>query len=545
MILDFDNVSYRYPSSPSPTLRGLDLEVAAGETLLIAGASGSGKSTLARAAVGLIPHFHGGELLGRVRVDGLDTRDHPVHVLFAHAGIVFQNPDAQLFNQTVEAELVYGLESLGLESREIERRLAWVSDLTGLGPFLRRPPHSLSGGEKQRVALAAVLALRPGLLLLDEPFTHLDQEGASALRAILAAVRAEGMAVAVAEHRLQELAATVNRLVVLYRGRVGTQGIPREVLGRDLSPFDLQAPPLVRLFREAGLPGVPLTVEEAVLLLDRPEVLKILGGESGHPSRDEKKGGNDRGRPMVEAENVTFGYGDRPVLNGVNLTIREGECVVLVGRNGAGKTTLLRHFMGLLRPREGRVRIMGQDTSRTSVAGLARHVGLAWQNPNDQLFQANVRQEVLTGPRALGIENPAWWDHLFERFGLLPLLGRSPFRLSEGEKKRVAFASALAAHPEVLLLDEPTAGQDEPFRRELGSLIAELRAEGRAVVMVTHDLEFAAEHGSRWVALAEGRVVADGPPEVVMASRSAMARAGLRPTQRFVLLERLKQLNRL
>jgi energy-coupling factor transporter ATP-binding protein EcfA2 len=504
MILDFDNVSYRYPSSPSPTLRGLDLEAAAGETLLIAGASGSGKSTLARAAVGLIPHFHGGEFLGRVRVDGLDTRDHPIHVLFAHAGIVFQNPDAQLFNQTVEAELTYGLESLGLEAREIERRLAWVSDLTGLRPFLRRAPHSLSGGEKQRVALAAVLALRPAVLLLDEPFTHLDQEGASTLQTILAAVRAEGLAVAVAEHRLHEVAAAVDRLVVLAQGRVGAQGPPREVLGRDVSPFGLQAPPLVNLFRKAGLPGTPLTVEEAVLLLGPAEIAKIVGEEPGHPSRREVEGDKGRGRPLIEAENVTFGYGDRTVLNGVNLTIREGECVAVVGRNGAGKTTLLRHFMGLLRPREGRVRIMDQDTARTSVAGLARHVGLAWQNPNDQLFQANVRQEVLTGPRVLGIENPVWWEHLFERFGLLPLLGRSPFRLSEGEKKRVAFASALAARPEVLLLDEPTAGQDEPFRRELGILIAELRDEGRAVIMVTHDLDFA-RLGGRIIEMRDGR----------------------------------------
>jgi energy-coupling factor transporter ATP-binding protein EcfA2 len=238
-------------------------------------------------------------------------------------------------------------------------------------------------------------------------------------------------------------------------------------------------------------------------------------------------------------EDVWFGYQGVSVLRGLSLTLNRGECVALVGRNGAGKTTLIKHLNGLLKPKRGAVEVLGRDTLRTPVATLARHVGFAWQNPNDQLFQATVRDEVLTGPRALRAYDPGWCNLLYERFELGPLLGRSPFQLSEGQKKRVSFAAALSSRPEVVVLDEPTAGQDESFRRELGRFISELLGEGKTVLLVTHDLEFAAEHAGRWIALAGGRIVADGPPDSVMADPSAMSEAGLRPTQRFRLMQAL------
>ena len=234
MVLRFDGVSYRYPGDTEWSLRDLHFAVSPGERVLVAGASGSGKSTLCRAAVGLIPHFHGGDFRGQVRADGLDTRETPVHQLFGHVGLAFQNTDAQLFNQTVEAELTYGLESLGLSSPEIERRLAWSSDLVELGPLLDRRPHTLSGGEKQRVVLGAILALRPRLLLLDEPFTHLDPEGGERLRTILGTVHGEGIATVITEHRLSDVIADVDRLVILDRGQVAVEGPPREVLAEDV-----------------------------------------------------------------------------------------------------------------------------------------------------------------------------------------------------------------------------------------------------------------------------------------------------------------------
>jgi len=551
MVLRFEHVSFRYSGIAEWGLRELDLAVHPGEMVLVAGASGSGKSTLCRAAIGLIPHFHRGSWEGRVWVDGLDTRDHPVHRLFGHVGLTFQNPDAQIFNQTVEAELAYGLESLGLVSDEIERRLSWVSDLVELGPLMHRPPYSLSGGEKQRVILGAILASKPRLLLLDEPFTHLDPGGAERLRTLLRSIRAEGIALIIAEHRLHEVVADVDRLIVLNEGKVVADGPPRRVLAEDLSAFGLNLPPLVRFFREQGWKERPLTVGEATDVIKgkfhKGELGRFVASDGltreslGYPSSLTNSPQNDSS-PMIEVEDLEFGYDGGGVLQGVNLILHRGECVALVGRNGSGKTTLVKHFNRLLKPKRGLVKILGQEAGRKPLAELSRHVGFAWQNPNDQLFQANVRDEVLTGPRVLHAYDRDWCDRLIERFGLEPLLDRSPFQLSEGQKKRVAFATALAVRPELVVLDEPTAGQDEPFRRELAVLMKELRAEGRTVVVVTHDLEFAAQHADRWVVLAQGRVVADGPPNTVMADAQVMAASGLRPTQSFQLREILGKL---
>ena len=550
MVLQFDHVSFRYSGITDWGLRDIDLIVHPGEMVLVAGASGSGKSTLCRAATGLIPHFHRGSWEGRVCVDGLETEDHPVHELFGHVGLTFQNPDAQIFNQTVEAEIAYGLESLGLASDEIEHRLSWVSAVVELGPFLNRPPYSLSGGEKQRVILGAILALKPRVVLLDEPFTHLDSGGAERLRMLLRSIRSEGIALIIAEHRLHEAVADVDRLIVLNEGKTVADGPPRHVLAEDLSPFGLNLPPLVRFFREQGWRERPLTIAEATAVLKdkfhKGELGRFdgLNCESLDSPRNLVNSPQNDSSPMVDVENLEFGYDGKSVLEGINLTLNRGECVALVGRNGSGKTTLVKHFNRLLKPKRGLIKILGQEAKTKPLAELSRHVGFAWQNPNDQLFQANVRDEVLTGPRALHAYDRDWCDRLVERFGLDPLLDRSPFQLSEGQKKRVAFATALAVRPELVVLDEPTAGQDEPFRRELAVLMKELRAEGRTVVVVTHDLEFAAQHADRWVVLAEGRVVADGPPNTVMADARVLAASGLCPTQSFQLRELLERLEK-
>ena len=541
MTLHFEKVSYRYPGMDTWAIHDLDLTIHPDESVLVAGASGSGKSTLCRASIGLVPHFHQGQLMGRVLLEGLDTCQHPVYQLFRHAGLVFQNPDAQLFNHTVEAELAYGLESLGLFPPDIEERLAWVQKLLGLESLIKRSPHTLSGGEKQRVALAAILALRPRILLLDEPFTHLDPEGAEQLRATIRLIRSEGIALIIVEHRLHEIITDVDRLIVLHQGERKMDGSPHHILSGDISTYGLNLPPLVRFFRALGWKKIPLTVEEALREIDAnhlsAQVLLNLRDKNsivvGSPP--------SALGPVVETEDLWFYYKDRSILRGVHLRLDHGECVALIGRNGAGKTTLVKHLNGLLKPNRGSLKVLGQDTRRTSASKLARHVGFAWQNPNDQLFRTTVREEVLTGPRVLQAYDPVWCNRLFERLGLGPLLDRSPFSLSEGQKKRVSFAAALAPQPELIIFDEPTAGQDDPFRRELAELIHELQREGRTVVLITHDLEFAAQHASRWLILAEGQIIADGSPDAVMANHTAMAKAGLRPTQRFQLIQALKE----
>jgi energy-coupling factor transport system ATP-binding protein len=540
MILRFEGVSYRYPGPEPWALNGVDLTLRAGESVLIAGTSGSGKSTLCRSCIGLVPHFHHGEWIGKVLVDGLDTTQHPVYELFRHAGLVFQNTDAQLFNQTVESELTYGLESLGLAQGEIDQRLAWASKLAQLGDLMGRPPHLLSGGEKQKVALGSILALQPRLLLLDEPFTHLDPQGTEELRKILRTMKSQGMALIIVEHRLHEIIQDVDRIIVLHRGKIVAEGSPDQVLAREISDYGLNLPPLVRLFREMGLRGRPLSVEDAIKELKDQNLVTPFSARLSKGAKNTSTPFPETSPPMVEAEEICFSYHGLPVLQNIHFKLLRGESVALVGRNGAGKTTMIKHLNGLLRPCSGHLKVLGQETLTRSVSNLSRHVGFVWQNPNDQLFQPTVREEVLTGPKALRSYDPSWSDELFNRFGLVSLLERSPFTLSEGQKKRVSFAAALAVKPELIVLDEPTAGQDELFRKELAKFISELQSEGRTVMLVTHDLEFAAEHANRWLVLADGQLVADGPPAAVMADPKAMTRAGLRPTQRYQLIQALK-----
>jgi energy-coupling factor transport system ATP-binding protein len=540
MVLRFEGVSYRYPGAKPWALNGVDLTIRPGESVLITGASGSGKSTLCRSCIGLVPHFHHGEWMGKVFVDGLDTSQHPVYELFRHAGLVFQNTDAQLFNQTVESELIYGLESLGLAQGEIEQRLEWASKLVEIGELMDRPPHFLSGGEKQKVALGSILALRPRLLLLDEPFTHLDPQGTEELRIILRRMKSEGMALVIVEHRLHEILRDVDRIVVLHQGKIAADGSPDQVLAREISGYGLNLPPLVRLFCEMGWKGRPLSVEDAIKELKDQNLATPFSARLLKEAKKASIPFPTTSPPLVEAEDICFSYQGLPVLQNIRFNLLKGESVALVGRNGAGKTTMVKHLNGLLRPHSGQLKFLGQETLRRPVSELSRYVGFVWQNPNDQLFRTTVREEVLTGPKALGSYDPSWCDELFNRFGLVSLLERSPFTLSEGQKKRVSFAAALAVKPELIVLDEPTAGQDELFRRELAKFIAELQREERTVLLVTHDLEFAAEHANRWLALADGRLVSDGRPEAVMADSKAMTRAGLRPTQRYQLIQTLK-----
>ncbi len=526
-VIRVSGLRYRYAGKGSKwILDDLDLEVRPGEYVLICGPSGSGKSTLCRTLNGLIPHFFGGRMEGRVIVAGLDTREHPVGELFAHVGLVFQNSEAQLFNSTVESELAFGLESLGLLPAEIEERVTQTAEIVGITHLLHREPHQLSGGEQRLVTIAAVLALRPEVLVLDEPYASLDPANVARVREALSETHRRGTAVVLTEHRLENAVADVERMVVLHRGRVALEGMPQDVLAEDVTDLGLSPPAVVRTAKALDLPYIPLTVEALVSAAEGRQLPADL-----LPHRP--AGASTTEETLISVQDVGFSFGGRPVLRDVSLTLNAGECLALVGANGSGKTTLVKHFNGLHRPDWGRVSVLGSDTRRRSVSELARHVGLVLQNVNNQFFKLQVREEMEVGARALGCYDEAWLEDLTEWFRLAPLLERTPYQLSEGEKKRVAFAAVLAAKPEVLVLDEPTTGQDWPFRRALKQLMDDLLTRGLSVVLVTHDLDFAEQCADRWVLLAEGRVLATGSPWHVMRQTDAMERASLQPTQSF------------
>jgi energy-coupling factor transport system ATP-binding protein len=532
-LVQLEHVRYRYPDASAYALDDIHLNISAGEYVLLAGASGSGKSTFCRLLDGLIPHFYVGSLDGSVLVEGVDTRARPVHEWFARVGLVFQNPDAQLFNSTVAREIAFGLESLGLPRGEIRERIEWTLQAVQIEPLRDRPPHSLSGGEQQLVAIAAMLALRPRVLVLDEPFANLDPAAIARVRALLRDIHEQGTTLVLAEHRLHATLQDATRLIVLDRGHVAKDGAPREVLAEDVAGYRLNVPFVVKLAHSSGWRHIPLSVDEAVELARKEDHLLLPDRRNGaHAAPADAS-------QVVEARDLSFVREGRAILQDIQFELKRGECAALVGKNGSGKTTLLKHLNGLYRPTAGSLRVLGQDVTRARVSDLARQVGLVFQNPNDQLFKPNVREEIEVAPRALKRMEPAWIDKLIGMFELMPLLERSPFTLSEGEKKRVAFAATLAAHPAIVALDEPTTGQDAAFRSALARLMRELQSEGMTILLATHDMEFAELVASRWLVLADGRIIAQGAPDEVMHNADAMQRAALRPTARFRVMQAL------
>jgi energy-coupling factor transport system ATP-binding protein len=473
--IQIDRVRYRYPGG-TWALKGLDLVLDAGHYAVMFGANGSGKSTFAYLLNGLIPHFFGGELQGTVCVAGLDTRQADVGRLFGRVGLVLQNTDAQLFSSTVEDEIAFGLESLGLPPEMIEARIRETAAALGLEPLLKRPPETLSGGERRLAAIASVLGTDPPILVLDEPFSNLDWKYARRVSALLAGMHRAGKTLVVIEQTSGSFLRDATRLAVMEAGRCVFSG---------------------------GLAEGSQT-REFVRLVPRYPLPPPAGASAG-------------GEPLLSVEHLGCRLGEKDVLTDVSFTLQPGETAVLVGENGAGKSTLARHLNGLLRPARGDIRLNGRSIRRHPVAELANRVGLCFQNPNDQFFKATVREEIDVGLRRKGAPRDGRCEDLCRSFRLSGLLDRPPQRLSEGEKKRVAIASVMAMDPELLVLDEPSASQDAISKEALAGLIADIAGQGKAVLVATHDLEFAEACSRRWLLLQEGRIVADGSPGQVRA----------------------------
>jgi energy-coupling factor transport system ATP-binding protein len=525
-------LTYRYRQKSRPVLKGIHLDIFGNDYLLITGRSGSGKSTLCRTFNGLIPHFYGGVLTGKVFVAGAPVDQTSVAALFNQVGMVFQNPEAQLFCRSAEQEIVFGLESLGLPRHAIEDRLQDALDQAGINALRQRDPQTLSGGEKHLVLIAAMLALRPRVIILDEPFANLDPVNVLRVRRLLRELHAKGCGIVLCEHRLSRAAPDATRLVVIHEGKIAADGAPHGILANAAAAWGLEPPLATRIGAALDLTPLPRSIEDMPSIPPQPALIEAL--EPPLPEAFTHRGQP----PAVEVDHLCCQLGNRPILTDISFALHPGECLAVVGANGAGKTTLLRHLIGLQRPTKGRIRIKGRDTAGTPISDLARDVGLAFQNPDNQFFRLTVDQEIRVGPETLGTVDDTWIEELMAIFRLEAFGGHAPYRLSGGEKKRVAFASALASRPAVLALDEPTAGQDFEFRRNLRNFLGQLQARGQAIIIVTHDLTFAERTASRWLLMAEGRLLADTAPGRIMADPALMARAGLEATDRFRLAQR-------
>ncbi len=471
-------LSVRY--GPVEALRGLDLDVAEGDCLLITGPSGCGKSTLARALAGLIPHAIPAELSGAVWVNGQDTQAHTVAQLAHHVGIVLQNPASQLFHLTVAEEVAFGPRNVGLPEDEVQRRVAWALEATGLGDFGGRRPAALSGGEQQRVAIAAVLAMLPRVLVLDEPTASLDLEGTRAVLDTLGSLNRDlGITIVLVEHRLAPAIPMADRLVIMDQGRIVRQGPPRALL-QDRALRD-----------EFGLrrPRTTPTTPWQELLEPLPR----------HP---------DGVTPLLALEKVTAGYGRQEVVHDLDLTLYPGDFAAAVGPNGAGKTTLALLAAGLLKPFRGRVVFSGAGRPRPG-----RDVTLLFQNPVDQLFTDTVGEEIAFGPHNYGRFDPGFQAEILAQADLAQLQGRCPTHLSVGQQQRTALAACAALRPHLLILDEPTLGQDWSHLQGLMDFVLRLNHQGTAILLISHDYKLIYRYAQRVFLLEGGRLTFTGRPQ--------------------------------
>ncbi len=521
--------SYRYPQLGSQwALRNIEVQINAGEYVLLCGASGSGKSTLVRALTGLIPHGYDGVIEGSIVIDGVDTRSRPLAEWFTTVGVVFQSPQWQLFNSTVTRELAFGLESLGCQRQVMRQRIDAVAAQLGIEHLLERNPQQLSAGEQLLVALGTVLVVGARIIVLDEPFANLDGMHVAQVQAILRTLHQQGVTIIVAEHRLGLVAADATRMIVLHEGQIVLDGRPADVLAHDIRRFHLEPPLPTQIGRVLGLDPLPLTVEALLARVDRQQFMEVY-----QPSVVTLQRGN--GSPLLRTHQLTYAIGQLQLLDSIDLQVHAGESVAIVGANGAGKTTLIKHFNGLYRPQHGRVNVLGRDTRTTPVSELARSVGMVFQHPDDQLFCASVRDEVAIGARVMGVFDPARLRDVLQALQLEPLADRSPFALSAGEKRRLTLAAAMLIDPPILLLDEPTTGLDWPARQTLATYIREQTAAGRTIVMVTHDLDFAGMVSSRWLVMAGGRLIADDSPLAIVSDPACIATAKLLLPERYRL----------
>ncbi|KGN37996.1 cobalt ABC transporter ATP-binding protein [Knoellia aerolata DSM 18566] len=514
-MVQLDRVSVTFDGAPGPTLRDVSLRIDEGELVLVVGRTGSGKSTLLGTITGHVPHFTGGTLAGHVRLLGRDTREHRPRDLADLVGVVGQDPLAGFVTDTVEEELAYGMEQLGLGAATMRKRVEETLDVLGIADLRGAALRELSGGQQQRVAIGSVLTAHPRVIVLDEPTSALDPTGAEdVLATITRLVHDLAVTVVVAEHRIERVLQYADTVVHVGTDGVVTQGDPATAM----VTADV-APPVVELGRWAGWSPLPLSVRDA---RRRATAWRSLAPR--HPDRIPTDGPT-----LVEARDVVITHGPVVAVAGVDLTLRGGEVTALMGRNGAGKSSLLWGLQGSGDLRSGSVRVHatdgprdGVDVHRLDAAQRRRHVGLVPQSAADLLYLDSVGAECVQADRESGREAGTCRGLLD---GLAPGVpdDRHPRDLSEGQRLAVVLAVQLTADPPVLLLDEPTRGLDYAGKAALRRSLHDLTARGRSVVVSTHDVEFVAETADRVVVLAAGEVVADGPTREVVVSSPAFA----------------------
>lgn len=517
--LEIEDLSYCYPESSSPALKQINLEIPEGQFVIIAGESGSGKSSLLRSISGLAPGFYGGRSTGRIQIDGADIRQIERRDLLQKVGMVFQNPESQLIMMSVEQELVFGLENLGLANRLMQRRLMEVSAAMGLTPYLQRFIPELSGGEKQKIALASVLAMQPEILLLDEPTSQLDPIAAEEFLSVVRRLNEDhGLTIILIEQRLERCCHLADRILFMEQGEIRTDYRVDET-GFNHWPLKMPAvflPPVPRLFAAAGYKELPVSVKQGRQTLQRDISLPVVANKQS-PSLAKSVTGAENNQLLVDIQGLWFTYPNgQEVIKNLELKIKAGDFIAVMGENGAGKSTLLKNINGLLRASRGQIQVWERDSSKISLEELAVNIGYLPQDCKDFLFLSSVSEELSFTMKNRNLPDDGYKELIINKLRLNSFLASNPRDLSAGEAQRVAIASILLSKPGLLLLDEPTRGLDYQMQEELGELLRRLSQEGTAIMLVTHDVEFVAQYARDVVLLFGGTVITKGSKHEVL-----------------------------
>jgi len=545
---ELEDVSFTYAGGDREALQEVDFELRPGEMVGIMGASGAGKSTLAKCLNRIVPRFENGTFRGIVRVGGRALDGERVCDVASMVGMVFQDFEAQLFSTNVAHEVAFAMEQIGMPRDEIAARIGPALAAVGLAGFDDRDPTSLSGGEKQRLAIASVLALKPGVVVLDEPTSDLDPEGKAEVFALIHRMRGQGVSLVVIEHEAEELR-NCDRIVLLREGKIIAHGPPAELMVRLelLEDCGVHPPDVNRVMDALGMHAHAASVEEAETIIRAHfprtaatiATMPVSSEPAPQPRIPEPRTNDENAQPFLRVEQLSFAYPFGPrVLDDVTLAIAAGEFVAIIGQNGSGKTTLAKHLVGLLAPSAGKILIGGRNRATLHPAETAHEVGYVFQNPDHQIFAATVGDEVAFGPRNFGLDDVEIARRSEEVLRVVNLTSerdRDPFLLSKGERQRLAVASVLALRPRMLILDEPTTGLDYREQRRMMALVSDLNRAGIAIVMITHTPWLVAEYARRLVLMREGRVMFDGGVREFFERDELLANSSFRPPEATML----------
>ena len=554
-LIEVKDLKYRYPGTTELALDGVSFTVEKGEFIGIAGENGAGKSSLSQALLGLIPQFYKGAYGGSVTVCGMDARSTPVSELCRHVGLVFQNPFNQLSGakDTVYDEVGYGLQNLGFPPEEIRTRVESVLRCFGIWEYRDRNPFDLSGGQLQRVAICSVLAMKPDVLILDEPTSQLDPEGSEEVFHTVDELTKMGITIIMIEQKIEKLAGYCDRVLLMHQGHVVDYDTPRKIFSRE-DLYDLGVnPPAYTTFARANA----LVFEDGTLPVTHAETLERVKASGADRAtliaslRTMTAGVQiESATPQPVAAGATFQVKDlrfsyvkgREVLHGLNLAL-DHRPTAIIGQNGAGKTTLVRVLKGLLKPDSGEIRYQGENLETKTVAELASRVGYVFQNPDDQIFKYKVLEEVMFGPLNIGMspqEAEASAHEALRMVGLDEKAGENPYDLELSDRKMVAIASVLAMNTDVIILDEPTIAQSWNGREKIREIMQAKAAEGKLVIAILHDMDFVANSFARVIAMAHGEILADGAPAEVFRNHPVLEKAALAAPPLYELLEELE-----